>query len=46
VSETQLNLARIYRSMGLKPEEIAQKLDLTPSETTRLLLAATSGPRR
>jgi hypothetical protein len=45
-SETQLNLARIYRSMGLKPEEIAKKLGVSFSEATRLLLAATTELRR
>jgi hypothetical protein len=45
-SEAQLNLARIYRSMGLTPDEIAKKLGVSSSEATRLLLAATSGLRR
>jgi hypothetical protein len=39
-SEAQENLALIYRAMGLKPEEIAKKLGVSPYLVTQILLAA------
>jgi hypothetical protein len=45
-SETQENLALIYRSMGMKPEEIARKLGVSPYLVTRMLLVATSLGKR
>jgi len=45
-SEAQENLAVIYRSMGMKPDEIARKLGVSPSLVTRILLAATSQGKR
>jgi hypothetical protein len=41
-SEAQENLAMIYRSMGMKPEEIARRLGVSPHRVTQILLAATS----
>jgi hypothetical protein len=45
-SEAQENLAVIYRSMGMKPDEIARKLGVSPSLATRILLATTSRGKR
>lgn len=45
-SEAQENLAVIYRSMGLKPEEIAKKLGVSLHLVTQILLAATAQGRR
>jgi hypothetical protein len=45
-SEAQENLAVIYRSMGMKPDEIARKLGVSPSLVTRILLATTSRGKR
>ena len=45
-SEAQENLALIYRSMGLKPEEIARKLGMSEHLVTKILLAATARGRR
>ncbi len=45
-SEAQQNLALIYRSMGLKPDEVAKKLGVSPSLVTQILLAATSQGKR
>jgi hypothetical protein len=44
-SETQENLALIYRAMGKKPDEIAQKLGVSGHLVTRILLAATARGR-
>ncbi|MGH2555347.1 MAG: hypothetical protein ACRDHO_06480 [Actinomycetota bacterium] len=45
-SEAQENLALIYRSMGMKPDEIARKLGVSPHLVTQLLLVATSQGKR
>jgi len=45
-SETQENLAVIYRSMGMKPEEIAKRLGVSVHLATQILLAATARGRR
>ena len=45
-SEAQENLALIYRRMGMKPTEIAQKLGVSDHLVTRILLAATARGRR
>jgi hypothetical protein len=45
-SETQENLALIYRRMGMSPWQIASKLGVTESEATRILLDATARGRR
>jgi hypothetical protein len=45
-SEAQQNLVVIYRSMGMKPHEIAKKLGVTESLATQILLAATRGAKR
>jgi hypothetical protein len=45
-SEAQENLALIYRSMGMKPDEIARKLGVSPYLVTQILLAATSQGKR
>jgi hypothetical protein len=45
-SEAQENLALIYRSMGMKPDEIARKLGVTPYLVTQILLAATKQGKR
>jgi hypothetical protein len=45
-SETQENLALIYRSMGMKPDEIARKLGVSPYLVTQILLVATSEGKR
>lgn len=43
-SEAQENLTLIYRAMGMKPDEIAKKLGVSPYLVTQILLAA--GPER
>jgi hypothetical protein len=45
-SDAQENLALTYRAMGLKPDEIAKKLGVTPYLVTQILLAATSRGKR
>src|SRR6266540_2571275 len=45
-SEAQRNLALIYRSMGMKPDEIARKLGVSPYLVTQILLAATNQGKR
>jgi hypothetical protein len=45
-SETQENLALIYRRMGMNPSQIAAKLGVTESQATRILLDATARGRR
>jgi hypothetical protein len=45
-SQAQENLAVIYRAMGMKPEEIAKNLGITPYLTTQILLDATARGRR
>ena len=46
-SEAQENLTLIYRSMGLQPDQIAEKLGVSRYLVTQILLAATPrGPRR
>jgi len=45
-SESQENLALIYRSMGMKPDEIAKKLGASEHLVTQILLAATARGRR
>jgi hypothetical protein len=40
-SEAQENLALIYRAMGMKPDDIAKKLGVSPYLVTQILLAAT-----
>lgn len=39
-SEAQENLALIYRAMGMKPDDIAKKLGVSPYLITQILLAA------
>ena len=39
-SEAQKNLALIYRAMGMKPDDIAKKLGVSPYLITQILLAA------
>jgi hypothetical protein len=39
-SEAQENLALIYRDMGMKPDDIAKKLGVSPYVVTQILLAA------
>ena len=39
-SEAQQNLALIYRAMGMKPDDIAKKLGVSPYLITQILLAA------
>jgi hypothetical protein len=39
-SEAQENLALIYRAMGMKPDDIAKKLGVSPHLITQILLAA------
>ena len=39
-SEAQENLALTYRAMGMKPEQIAKKLGVSPYLVTQILLAA------
>ena len=45
-SETQENLALIYRRMGMTPGQIAAKLGVSESLATRILLEATARGRR
>jgi hypothetical protein len=45
-SEPQMNLALIYRSMGMKPDEIARRLGVSSHLVTRMLLAATRQGKR
>lgn len=45
-SEAQENLALTYRAMGLKPDEIAKKLGVSPYLVTQILLAAASRGKR
>jgi hypothetical protein len=45
-SEAQENLALTYRAMGLRPDEIAKKLGVSPYLVTQILLAATSHGKR
>jgi hypothetical protein len=45
-SETQENLALIYRRMGMNPTQIAAKLGVSGSMVTRILLDATARGRR
>ena len=45
-SEVQENLALIYRSMGMNPNEIARKLSVSPYLVTQILLSATSQGKR
>jgi hypothetical protein len=45
-SEAQEGLALTYRAMGMKPDEIARKLGLTPYVVTQILLSARSAGRR
>jgi hypothetical protein len=45
-SETQENLALIYRRMGMNPSQIAAKLGVSESMATRILLEATARGRR
>jgi hypothetical protein len=45
-SESQENLALIYRSMGLRPDQIAEKLDMSAYLVTQILLNATARGRR
>jgi hypothetical protein len=45
-SEAQEELALTYRAMGMKPDEIAKKLGLTPYVVTQILLGAQSAGKR
>lgn len=45
-SEAQVELALTYRAMGMKPDEIAKKLGLTPYVVTQILLSAQSAGKR
>jgi hypothetical protein len=45
-SEAQKNLALTYRAMGLKPDEIAKKLGVSPYLVTQILLSATTRGKR
>jgi hypothetical protein len=45
-SEAQENLALIYLSMGMKPDEIAKKLGASEQLVTEILLTATARGRR
>lgn len=45
-SQAQENLALTYRAMGMKPNEIAKKLGVSPYLVTQILLAATSQGKR
>jgi hypothetical protein len=40
-SKAQENLALIYRDMGMKPQDIAKKLGVSPYLVTQILLAVT-----
>ena len=45
-SDAQEELALTYRAMGMKPDEIAKKLGLTPYVVTQILLGAQSAGKR
>jgi hypothetical protein len=45
-SDAQENLAVIYRGMGLKPSQIAQRLGVSEYLVTKILLSATARGRR
>jgi hypothetical protein len=45
-SDAQEELALTYRAMGMKPDEIAKKLGLTPYLVTQILLGAQSAGKR
>jgi hypothetical protein len=45
-SQTQENLALIYRRIGMNPSQIATKLGVSESLATRILLEATARGRR
>jgi hypothetical protein len=45
-SPAQQNLAIIYRAMGMKPDEIAEKLGISRYLATQILLDATARGRR
>ena len=45
-SPAQENLALVYRSMGMKPGQIARKLGVSEHLVTKILLAATAAGRR
>jgi hypothetical protein len=45
-SEAQVELALTYRAMGMKPDEIANKLGLSPYVVTQILLSAQGARRR
>ena len=45
-SQAQENLAIIYRAMGMKPDEIAEKLGISRYLATQILLDATARGRR
>jgi hypothetical protein len=45
-SEAQENLAVVYRGMGMRPDQIAKKLGVSPWFVTQILLDATARGRR
>lgn len=45
-SDAQENLALTYRAMGMKPEQIAKKLGVSPYLVTQILLSASSRGKR
>jgi hypothetical protein len=45
-SEAQENLAVVYRGMGMRPDQIAEKLGVSPWFVTQILLDATARGRR
>ena len=45
-SEAQENLAVLYRGMGMRPDQIAEKLGVSPWFVTQILLDATARGRR
>jgi hypothetical protein len=45
-SEAQVELALTYRAMGMKPDEIAKKLGLSPYVVTQILLSAQGAGKR
>ena len=45
-SGAQVELALTYRAMGMKPDDIAKKLGLTPYVVTQILLSAQSAGKR
>jgi hypothetical protein len=45
-SDAQENLAMVYRSMGMRPDQIAKKLGVSEHLVTKILLAATAQGRR